>query len=346
MKKKQKEKNLPQSPPLVFLRRVEKYAREKKLWEFADSLYKEKDKWPAYVFLPFGAWYAVACVYYKKMRLDIEDLQILWELAIAGTWRLTQDIVRFDPDTYESLIDTSIEGNIPFDVLRRMPAWCTYVETIDLVLTFNGERFFIKGFWALLEHNIENSNEELRLFFLCDTGFIIPGILQIDDNTTIDEAVRKIYTQDIEENRIDALSVQRIIHEQKDLSYAIHLAINLLLYICAYGFGQKTESSPAKGVYIKKTGGFRTESARQHTVRRMGTEFGEALRKEKETRKNQDERREEGKTRAAVRPHIRRAHWHTFWTGKRNPDGSHENRKCIVKWLPPIPVAMNTMDDD
>ncbi|EMO24671.1 hypothetical protein LEP1GSC170_1243 [Leptospira interrogans serovar Bataviae str. HAI135] len=31
-------------------------------------------------------------------------------------------------------------------------------------------------------------------------------------------------------------------------------------------------------------------------------------------------------------PHIRRAHWHHFWAG------SNEERKLILRWLPPIPV--------
>ena len=38
------------------------------------------------------------------------------------------------------------------------------------------------------------------------------------------------------------------------------------------------------------------------------------------------------------RPHMRRAHYHHFWTGPH--DGE---RKLIVRWLPPIPV--NWKDD-
>lgn len=38
-----------------------------------------------------------------------------------------------------------------------------------------------------------------------------------------------------------------------------------------------------------------------------------------------------------VRPHIRRAHWHSFWVG------SGDDKKINVKWLPPIAV---NLDDD
>ena len=35
-----------------------------------------------------------------------------------------------------------------------------------------------------------------------------------------------------------------------------------------------------------------------------------------------------------VRPHIRRAHWHSFWVGKRG------EQTLSLRWLPPI--AVNT----
>ncbi len=44
-------------------------------------------------------------------------------------------------------------------------------------------------------------------------------------------------------------------------------------------------------------------------------------------------------THASPRAHIRRAHWHSIWTG---PIDSNQ-RKIVLKWLPPIPV---NVDDD
>jgi hypothetical protein len=41
-------------------------------------------------------------------------------------------------------------------------------------------------------------------------------------------------------------------------------------------------------------------------------------------------------------PHIRRAHWHTFWTGPR----SGAPRKPALKWIPPIPVAFGDVEPD
>lgn len=40
---------------------------------------------------------------------------------------------------------------------------------------------------------------------------------------------------------------------------------------------------------------------------------------------------------AGPRPHVRRAHWHGFWSGPRK---SEKQRTFSVQWLPPIAVAM------
>lgn len=39
----------------------------------------------------------------------------------------------------------------------------------------------------------------------------------------------------------------------------------------------------------------------------------------------------DGKRRRSPKPHWRCSHWHLFWTGKRKC----ENRKFIIKWIPP-----------
>ena len=44
-----------------------------------------------------------------------------------------------------------------------------------------------------------------------------------------------------------------------------------------------------------------------------------------------------------MRPHYRRAHWHSFWRGPRSKP---EEREITVKWIPPIPVNLGDVDED
>ena len=40
-----------------------------------------------------------------------------------------------------------------------------------------------------------------------------------------------------------------------------------------------------------------------------------------------------------VAPHVRRAHWQSFWTGKRKGrDDGRFGDELVAKWIPPIPI--------
>ena len=74
-------------------------------------------------------------------------------LAALGAWRVTQGIYRFDPDLYLAIIETSVDGDLPHDVLYRMPEWCVYVETPGML--WLGVQ--LHGFFAHLESDAKSS---------------------------------------------------------------------------------------------------------------------------------------------------------------------------------------------
>ena len=47
-------------------------------------------------------------------------------------------------------------------------------------------------------------------------------------------------------------------------------------------------------------------------------------------------------THGSPRPHVRRAHWHTFWVGHRDLP---ESRRAILRWLHPILVNVQDVED-
>ena len=42
---------------------------------------------------------------------------------------------------------------------------------------------------------------------------------------------------------------------------------------------------------------------------------------------------------ASPRPHVRSAHWQTYWTGPQN--AVFPDRKTVVHWIPPLPIGMD-----
>lgn len=70
----------------------------------------------------------------------------------------------------------------------------------------------------------------------------------------------------------------------------------------------------------------------------IGEKTGAMLRK---ARREAFEHEPTGRT---VAPHIRRAHWHGFWTGPRKGPQA-VNQKFVLKWLPPIFVQSSKVGE-
>jgi hypothetical protein len=110
-----------------------------------------------------------------------------------------------------------------------------------------------------------------------------------------------------------------------------------VLYICSetakYRCAAEPRATrPSNPTGVKTKSGWRLFPPDQPKVWSVGEELGRAIRHaEAAAHVHHDG------DRARPRPHVRRAHWHSYWTG---PRASPEQRKPIVKWLPPIPVAL------
>ena len=74
----------------------------------------------------------------------------------------------------------------------------------------------------------------------------------------------------------------------------------------------------------------------------VGFRTGSAIRLYEETEKLRNtENQNKNGSHASPRPHMRRGHWHHFWTG---PKAKPKERKLILKWLSPMAVAADPED--
>lgn len=311
------------------------------VWRKLDEMRAERGRklpdWPDWCFLPFHGWYALTSMMTGKDRLALEETALMQALAVAGTWRVTQDVVRFDETIYKALVDTPVTGNLPSSVLTRLPAWCVYIETPGM----EARGVPVAGVWAMLDHDSTTQADELRLFLFGgeDMG-LIPVVLQLGD-WTISEAIEKIVYMDVLRELIEADQAQAAVKVAKELS-CVPQIVSLLLYLCTYGFPQSNAPRQAHPAYPKAKkvkGGWRIFPAQKPTVRTIGEDIGRKLREAEAQAPQATENREPG-THASPRPHIRRGHWHGFWHGPR--DGE---RVLKLRWLPPIPVAMGEEDE-
>ena len=291
-------------------------------------------------FMPLSAWRSI--VSQARPELDVfEQCNVAAFLGAVGTWRYSQGIYKFDPTLYDELLNSESSGKLPADVLIRLPEWSIYIDTPNLF--YDGVRCL--GVFVHLEDDRVNNNRELRMYVITEkTTFEnhAPNnyqtfVVYLNDGVTIDEAY-ELWFERIRENRakIEIPDEEQYYKDlegdrEKNIDF-IKKVLNLILYICSDEpeiVDRKTPDWLPTFPHPKKTKGeVRYFPAKRPHVYDVGQKIGEELRRAKEKIPSPP-------TGRTVISHLRRAHWHSFWTGKRKP--GHETEQClIVKWLPPI----------
>lgn len=280
--------------------------------------------WPEWCYCPMAGAYAVVSGGVLN-RVSPHLIGDVARLAALAAWRPTQDIFRFDPGLLSSLLDTPLSGDLPCEVLRRMPTWCVYIETPGR--QWGSEAMY--GFFAHLEYDTNSGREELRLLIDAEES-LIPIPIHLGP-WALDEAVARA----IDVSRVYAAASGTSLPEgiNRDVLETAEPLLSALLYLCAddaeIGDGAAKPSIP-KAKRTKR--GWRLFPADKPTVWDVGVRLGAALRRAQERSQGDGDG-----THARPRAHIRRAHWHTFLSGA----GRSERR---LKWLPPIPVNVDDRD--
>lgn len=309
--------------PLAYLREVKKkYPLAIEQIDKFRASRKELGDWPQWCFCPLAGSYAV--VSNTENFLNLDSLHDIGTVGAVIAWRATQGIYRFDQTVYEAVIQTDLKGDIPVQVLHQLPEWCVYIETPG-AKAYGGR---IHGFFAHLEYDVNDSRSELRLMLDSDDGLLtVPLHLGSDIHSAIERATREASKQFIKE------------FTQKPNFGAIAKAeeiapfVSLLLYLCSQAVEIRDQKGSSRQPKFPKAtklkSGFKILPANQVTTWEVAYRLGSALR----LAETQQSESEASGTHNSPKPHVRRAHWHTFLTGPR--DGE---RKPILKWLPPISV--------
>lgn len=301
------------------LKRVE--SRHPNLWSVADDLQQKITAGRHFDGCVFSLAEA-QIVSHKLQRGDGTHFSSALLGALVA-WRPTKGIYRFHPELYESLIETDLEGDVPADVLLRLPSWAVYIETpVSENLPFP-----ITGFWAYLSRLGQQNDLEIVCLLSDESADIVNGL---DTDTQVLHYTIPLENKPIHE-LLEPLSKD---HQQQDelieavRHHAISAMLSLLLYLCSEkpDIADWAPKTPAFQYLGKKR---RWQSSKDIREWDVGLRLGAALQSAKERLEVA-----EGVTGSGtpVRPHVRRAHWHSYWIGKRG------EQTISLRWLPPIPV--------
>nr|CCA86601.1 conserved hypothetical protein [Ralstonia syzygii R24] len=326
-------------------------------WRQVDEFRAERGRnypnWPEWCYLPLTA---AAAIVANDVGVDVLHLPARFpalipdaaRLGCLAAWRVTQGIYRFDPALYPALIDTPLDGNIPGDVLYRLPEWCVYIETPEL--TVFGQPLI--GAFAHLEHDYESGRPELRLL-LDQEEALTPLPLHLGSWPLV-ESLQRVVREARHQSVKHAVSRSAFVvldgHEEELQGLAAELSplLSLLLYLCAEPeeIGSP-EHRPANPQPKRTKQGLRLFAPDKPTQWDVGVRIGAALRRGYHAAETKHE--EGGRSGSRPRPHIRRAHWHGFRSGPKKREDGREipaAERCFdLRWLPPIPVNVSAPDD-
>lgn len=309
--------------------------------------------WPDWCYMPVAAGIAIAA---PRGAATLESAHHGALLAAIGTWRMTQGIYRFDPALREALLETPLSGDLPVDHLYRLPEWCVYIETGDAVPSIDGRKVY--GAWVHLEYDLGRSDApELRIVYDCARDprqpFASDG-LEVDRLTlTAPDIVTALgqvaaSAQMVARERGIRLPAETADALMTRMRY-VEPVLNLALYLCADAeiTRRGKPAMPVNPVPVRSgTGRWMLHAAAGPTEWDVGTRIGAALRDAYQREQTGGSGVPAGRS---VRPHIRRAHWHTIVSGaRRGDDGSNipsMERKRELRWMPPIAINLEDVQD-
>lgn len=313
-------------------------------WSALDQFRADKGRsglpdWPDWCYLPMAASYAVVSGG-GPLRVSPGRAGDVARVAALSAWRMTQGIYRFDPAVFDAVRDTPVVGDIPADVLYRLPEWCVYIETPGMQ-AFGGA---LHGCWVHLESDANDGRAELRLLLDSDAG-LHPIPLHLG-RWPLAESLGRMQAEAVRHGFGRVLSAQvpgGVLPPDaaaEAMRPVVEPIVSLVLYLCSQageiGDGVRRPGNPEP----KRTKrGWRMFQADRPTTWDVGLRLGAALRRAYQA--EQTGATGPAAEHAGPRPHIRRAHWHGYWSGPR--EGA---RRYDLRWLPPIAVAMGDAGPD
>jgi len=280
-----------------------------KAWEQIEEYRAAKGKWlpdwPDWCFIPLAATYIIVNLEIETQRIELDcetGFPLLNDVSIIGAlaaWRLTQRVYRFDPDVYQTVMETPLSDDLPRDIFFNLPEWCVYIETPDFML--DNEK--LDGFFAYLDFDTENEKSELRI--VLDYCRPLPCLYSIPislDSDSLTEVLDKTMDRAVQRSQGSTVDIQPLIRE---LRKSLTSILSLTMYLCAtngeFGRKGKRPTKPSK----KKT------PPTHPKVWDLGLITGDALR---ET------------TAVSHSPY-----WRGYWT--EHSDG---HKQYILKWISPL----------
>lgn len=180
---------------------------------------------------------------------------------------------------------------------------------------------------------------DLKLTFVSESEDTFTYPIDLDAGT-IENSIKKLNEQLAEHakgnKKLEKYAETDPAKDEETVTF-IKQVMQVVLYILA----QNAEIAPdEEQVTVTKRG--KTIKDKYSEIRKwdVGERIGAAIRQQKMKVSEDDSG---NTTHNSPRPHMRRGHWHHFWTGPKNEP---ENRLLVLRWLSPMVIAADLEIED
>lgn len=274
---------------------------------------------------------------YPPDELDWTTFHVVTSVYILHVWQKTQGIYHFDPDLFDAVAKTKVTGKIPMEVLFHFPEWCVYIEFPSPMKIGDSPAY---GFFATLLHNPDelllSIDFDIKEFPTEPTTHTFAITLA---HATLEEilatARKNTYQTHADHGRDlatsdDADYIKLLADDPQYLSMFFSLVVYLASRNAEIQNIKEPEAKPHRPVPVKTAQGLRLFPPTNPTVWDVGLRFGAKMRKFRMSR-----REHQGGTHASPKPHVRSAHYNTYWTGPKD-----KPQVPIALWIPPLTIGM------
>lgn len=267
------------------------------------------------------------------------------DLPWIARWQNCKHVYRIDSNVAEVLKDQPLDDNLPIDVLLHFPYPIVYIDA-KVKTSVNDDFVDAKGFFAYLDHG-DNGLVELELIYLLNSGGRSRRAFPLEKGLSFEQGIEKIvayskrfYLENQQAFRKDFSDIEFIQPDDPNSVRAftgtLSSALNLLLFTLSAENDPQVIYTPSRHIAKQKAGA----KTNLETVILLGAKIGHAIGEAKRCERDSGAvSNSDSKLPRSRAPHVRIAHWHHYWVGKRKDrsDGQFGD-ELVLKWIPPIPV--------
>lgn len=295
--------------------------------------------WPDWCYLPTPVQLAHlnnACDWGAIAEVDLDPMYPSAAALIGvGAFHAAPLVARFDDDLADAVMATPLTGTVPFDSLLRLPTWSVAIpvpwlrpDGVALVFAISG-RVAVPG---VTPPEDETSDAIVTMLMSPDTPPVVL-MLRCTEDTIEKSIMSQLFENDVRADQIPG-SLWNVLQQEMFDRYGDVSAIEVLQKVLALALYVSSEQADIVDVVALEPTQQRRRAASVSAtpIVDVGFRIGSALRAYRTRRVADHDSVPTGLTQT---PHLRSAHWHTYWFGPRSQP---ELRYRATRWLPPIKV--------